>query len=573
MKADSKSAGLFRIRLISWLCIFLTSILVVRLYDVQVVRGDTYRERADRQYQAPAGLVFNRGSIYFQDRTGNLVSAATLQSGATLAINPRRLTDPENAYNHIAAIMSVDKASFLEKAAKRDDPYEEIAKRIPADTADTIKTLDLSGVLLEKEKWRYYPGENLAAHVLGFVGFDDNQLNGRYGVERYYNDVLARPDDAAYTNFFAQIFGDFTDSQKRQELTEGDVILTIEPAAQDFLEHILQEVASARATDQVGGIIINPMNGEIAAMGLVPTFNPNTFSEEKNAHVFTDSLVENVFEMGSIIKPLTMAAGIDSGAVTAHTTYYDAGYLVLNGKRIENYDGRGRGTTDMQHVLNESLNTGVSFVVSQMGNKKFADYMRAYGVGEETGIDLPNETAGLISNLNSTRDVEYATASFGQGVAFTPVATVRALSSLANGGVLITPHVARRINYNFGVSKDVSYPEGRRVIKQTTSEEITRMLVRVVDEALLGGTVKLPNYSVAAKTGTAQIAKQGGGGYYDDRYLHSFFGYFPAYQPKFLVFFYAVNPHGTKYASETFTDPFMRTVKFLINYYQIPPDR
>lgn len=573
MKPDSKSAGLFRIRLVSWACMLVTLVLLVRLYDVQIVRGNTYREKADRQYQAPAGLVFNRGSIYFQDRTGNLVSAATLQNGATLAINPRRMTDPARAYEAVNAIMPTDQKSFLDKAAKHDDPYEEIAKRLPADTASAIDALNVPGVILEKEKWRYYPGEELAAHVLGFVGFDGNQLNGRYGVERYYNDVLARPENTAYTNFFAQIFGDFTDSEKRKELTEGDVILTIEPAAQDFLEQILEEIASARTADQVGGIIINPMNGEIAAMGLVPTYNPNTFSEEKNVHVFTDSLVENVFEMGSIIKPLTMAAGIDSGAVTPYTTYYDAGFLVLNGKRIENYDGRGRGTTDMQHVLNESLNTGVSFVVSQMGNKKFADYMRAYGVGEETGIDLPNETVGLISNLNSTRDVEYATASFGQGIAFTPIATVRALSTLGNGGVLVTPHVARRINYNFGVSKDVSYPEGKRVIKQATSEEITRMLVKVVDEALLGGTVKLPNYSVAAKTGTAQIAKPGGGGYYEDRYLHSFFGYFPAYQPKFLVFFYAVNPHGTRYASETFTDPFMRTVKFLINYYQIPPDR
>jgi cell division protein FtsI (penicillin-binding protein 3)/stage V sporulation protein D (sporulation-specific penicillin-binding protein) len=229
----------------------------------------------------------------------------------------------------------------------------------------------------------------------------------------------------------------------------------------------------------------------------------------------------------------------------------------------------------MQEVLNKSVNTGVAFVVSKMGKENFAKYMIDFGLGNETGIDLPNEAGGRISNLKSPRDIEYATASFGQGIAITPINAVRALSAVANGGTLVHPHIAKKIDYKVGLSKNISYAdsENKRVIKKETSEEITRMLVKVVDKALLEGTVKIPNYSVAAKTGTAQIAKPGGGGYYDDRYLHSFFGYFPAYNPRFLIFLLTLEPKGAAYASNTLTAPFMDTVKFLINYYEIPPDR
>jgi cell division protein FtsI/penicillin-binding protein 2 len=229
----------------------------------------------------------------------------------------------------------------------------------------------------------------------------------------------------------------------------------------------------------------------------------------------------------------------------------------------------------MQTVLNDSLNTGVSFVVGKMGNQLFTDYFKKFGLGEETGIDMPNEAPGLIDNLNSPREIEHATASFGQGIAMSPIITVRALSALANGGYLVTPHLVKKIDYTTGLSKNLSYEKGTQVIKPETSQTISKMLVTVVDKALLGGSVKMPNYSIGAKTGTAQIAKEGGGGYYADRYLHSFFGYFPASNPKFIVFFYTLEPKGVggDFASHTLTMPFIDTTKFLINYYKIPPDR
>ena len=227
----------------------------------------------------------------------------------------------------------------------------------------------------------------------------------------------------------------------------------------------------------------------------------------------------------------------------------------------------------MQEVLNQSLNVGMAFVAKRVGGPTLSSRMKGLGFGEETGIDLPFETRGLISNLDNPRDVEYATAAFGQGIALTPIETARALAALGNGGYLVTPHIASRIQYDNGAVTNVTPADSKQVFSKQTSETITRMLVHVVDTALRGGEVKKEHYSIAAKTGTAQIAKKGARGYYDDRYLHSFFGYFPAYDPKFLVFLYHVEPQGAKYASETLTDPFMKLADFLINYYQVPPDR
>ena len=254
-------------------------------------------------------------------------------------------------------------------------------------------------------------------------------------------------------------------------------------------------------------------------------------------------------------------------------TYFDTGSVTLNKSTFYNYDKKGRGKVNMQTVLSSSLNTGVAFVVKEMGKDLFAKYMLNFGLGEETGIDLPNETRGFVNNLQSPREIEYATASFGQGISMSPIETVRALASLGNGGLLVNPHIVKRIDYKIGIPRTISYGEMKRVLKPSTSETITKMLVNVVDSALLEGKVKMDHYSIAAKTGTAQVPIIGGNGYYTDRYNHTFFGYFPAYNPQYIVFLYILEPKGVDYASHSLTYPFIDITKFLINYYNVPPDR
>ena len=564
-----------RIRIISAVIFFIGFLLIVRLYQIQIHQAAAYQEKAERQYVHTAKDVYNRGSIYFTTKDGEKVSAASVTSGYLLAVNPTLITDAAAVYEQIKNLIDFSRDEFITKATLPNRTYVEIEPKLGEEAYNSIKDLDIDGVMLYRNQWRYYPGDSASARTIGFVGFgsDDGQLRGKYGLERYYDETLYRDNTILSVNFFAEIFSNLGSLVFENETKKsGSVVTTIEPTVARMLDRILEETQTQYNSKLTGGIIMDPKTGAIYAMNAVPTFNLNdrgTTSIEQ----FENPLVEDVYEMGSIIKALTMAAGLDSKVITPQSTYYDAGFLELNTYTIKNFDGKGRGTVDMQQVLNQSLNTGVSHIVKLMGKDKFRNYFEGLKLGSESGIDLPSEAQGLMQNLKSPRDVEYATASFGQGIAMTPIATARALATLGNGGHLVTPHIVKSIQYDDGSEKEVSYPNGAQVFTSETSETVTRMLTTVVDDALRGGKVALPHHSIAAKTGTAQMANPNGGGYYEDRYLHSFFGYFPSYDPKFIVFLYTVDPRGVKYASETLTEPFMDITKFLINYYSIPPDR
>lgn len=552
--------------------LFVAVILVTRLYFLQIVNGSTYRAEATEQYVSTSGGFYDRGSIFFEDKDGREVSGATIKTGYLLAIKPSEITDADAAYTLLAPHVDIDKSVFMARASKVNDPYEELAHRLDASTADAIRAADIEGVLLIPERWRYYPGETLAAHTLGFVAYEDTQLNGRYGLERHFEDVLARGESNLYVNFFAELFTNLRDVvfvpvHKR----EGSITTTIEPSVQLHLEKVLTQMQDEWSSKFTAGVVIDPQTGAIRAMAVSPAFNLNDFENADNA-AFANPLVERVYELGSIVKPLTVAAGIDTNAIKPTSTYNDRGSFTLDGYTVSNFDGKARGVVAMQEVLSQSLNTGVAHIVSEMGKDDFRRYMYRYGLNEETGIDLPNEARNLTENLNSPRDLEYATASFGQGIALTPINMVRALSALPDGYVE-QPHVVSKIGSRTGLTHTINHDDVReQVLKPETAEEITRMLVEVVDEALLDGSVKMENYSIAAKTGTAQIASPDGG-YYDDRFLHSFFGYFPAFDARYLVFLMNVEPQGAQYASQTLTEPFMDVTQFLINYYDIPPDR
>lgn len=565
---------IIRIRLITaGLCLF-ALLLVVRLYMVQIVQGEEFSSLADRQYVQSAYGMYDRGTVFFEDKDGRLVAGATLQSGFTATIVPASIREPQQTYETLEKVIPIDREAFFASVEKKDDPYEEIAQRLLPDQAKVLEEAELSGVHLYKQRWRYYPGKQLAAHTIGFVGYQGDTVTGLYGIERYWNDVLSRKESSKRVNFFAELFGNISETLLASERQKaGDIVTSIEPSVQKYVEEVVRSVSDTWGSRRTGAIVMDPKTGSIYAFAATPSFDANNFKIEKDVSAFSNPLVENVYEMGSIIKPISMAIGLDTGAVTPETTYNDSGCIVLDKYRVCNFDGKARGVVPMQEVLSQSLNTGVSFVAAKVGKEKFGQRMRAFKLGEETGIDLPNEAHGLVDNLSSPRMIEYSNASFGQGIAMTPIETVRALAALGNGGFLVTPHIAKKIQYETGASKDVAFDNKTRVISQKTSEEITHMLVTVVDKALLGGAISLPHHSIAAKTGTAQIAQAGARGYYDDRYLHSFFGYFPAYDPHFIVFLYTVEPKGVKYASETLTQPFSEITKFLINYYEIPPDR
>lgn len=549
--------------------------LLGRAFYIQVVEHSYYVDLADRQYVSSSPVSFDRGTVFFSHYREELVPAAQLRTTYRIAVDPTAIKDATGTYNELIKLIPLDRTVFMERATKENDPYEEIAKDITGDIITQIKIKKLAGVSFVKDNKRAYPQVDVGAKILGFVGNDGVRVKGQYGIERYYNDVLGRSDTGQSVNFFAELFADIEKTSiSNTDKNEGDIVLTIDAEAERALHNVLLETKNEWHSDLIGGIIMDPSTGAIIAMETLPSFDPNNYSQVKDASEFINQNVSGVYEMGSIIKPLTMAAAIDSGAVNeATTTYNDTGFRDLNGYKVRNFDSKPRGSgTSMQTILDKSLNVGIVFLVEQLGTKRFQEYFKRYGLGDETGIDLPGEASGLTKNLDSNVLVDSVTAGFGQGIAITPIQTIRALAVLGNGGKLVNPHVVDTIIYENGTTKKIQQDPPEQILQDGTSERISRMLVHVVDTALANGARKMEHYSIAAKTGTAQTPKPGGG-YYEDRYLHSFFGYFPAYDPKYIIFLYHTNPKGAEYASATLTEPFFKLVKFLISYYEVPPDR
>ncbi len=565
-----------RIRFLGLATFAVAILFVIRLFFIQVVQADYYSGLADRQYLRPSVGAFDRGSIFALKRDGTIFSLAGLRTAYIVAIAPKQLiangVKAEELYEKLNKIVPVDKESFMKSMAKAEDPYEEVATKVDQATADKIKQLNIKGVNLYKQKLRSYPLGSTAAHAIGLLGYKGDDLAGRYGLERSYDEILSRKGETTFANFFVELFSGLGKSLTNdKDNNQGDITTTIEPITQKLLEKELSTVKERWQADSAGGIILDPKTGEIFALSAFPNFDPG--QKQTDLAVLSNPLVEKVYEMGSIVKPLTMAAALDAGVVTETTTYEDKGCITLNKKEICNYDGKARGVVPMQEILSQSLNLGATFVQQKLGPERFRDYFTAFGLGEPTGIDLPSEGSGLIKNLKSSYPVDLANISFGQGIAMTPIEMTRALCVLGNGGYLIEPHLVKKIDYQNKLSRVIEPKIGAQVIKKETSERITRMLVAVVDKKLANGKAKMENYSIAAKTGTAQISNPATGKYYPDRYLHSFFGYFPAYEPRFLVFMYIVYPKGVRYSSETLTEPFINISRSLLNYYQVPPDR
>jgi len=315
-----------RIRLVAMALVIVAAILVGRLYVIQVVRGEDYAGRADRQYVRPQEGLFARGSIFFEDKNGKRISAATVKSGFALFINPNVIEEPEELYEKLSQVIELDREEFLVRASKKNDPYEVVAHRVSESIAAEVENLNLEGVQFYKEQWRYYPGNDLAAQVLGFVAYKGDELSGRYGVEREYEGVLGRDENAAYVNFFAEVFSNIADLViPDRRASAGDVVLTVEPSTQVFLQQIINEVVSDWNGRAAGGLILHPTTGVIYAMAAHPSFDLNDFQNVSGPSVFSNPLVESIFEMGSIIKPFTMSIGLDTNSVTADTIYEDRG--------------------------------------------------------------------------------------------------------------------------------------------------------------------------------------------------------------------------------------------------------
>jgi cell division protein FtsI/penicillin-binding protein 2 len=339
-----------------------------------------------------------------------------------------------------------------------------------------------------------------------------------------------------------------------------------------FLYKELGLVKDKWSPDLIGGIIMNTETGEILAMDSLPTYDPNKYKEYENK-LFINPHVQNIYELGSIMKPITVAGGVENKLINPNTVYRDTGEVRIDDFTIRNFDKKAWGDTTIQTALSKSLNLGMVYIMRLMGFEKFRVNILNFKLGEETGIDLPGEVSNKLANIYGKTEVNYATTAFGQGVATTPISMLKALSSIGNNGKLTDPHIIKKQQDQDGNILDVvfSKDEMDSSISSTTSQTVKSMMVETLD-SFGNGKYKDSKYKVGTKTGTGQIAKPGGG-YYTDRALHSYFAFFPEKNTKFSILIYQVNPKRGEAASYTLTEPVMRIKDFLASYYEVMPDR
>ncbi len=541
-----------------------------RLFFLQVNKGEYFLAQAESQHQFSKILSARRGEIFAQNKFGEFLPLAVNKDFDVVFAAPREIKNPEELAAELSAILKLDQAEILAKISKPDDPYELLKKKLTPKEVGALKNLKKHGIYLDKEGGRFYPAGKLASHLIGFTtSKNSDEIAGQYGLEEYYNELLAGNPGIFRGDKDAQgywIFG--PDGRNITPARDGaNLILTVDFNIQMEAEKLL--AGAAEKWGVAGGtvIVMETLTGKILALANWPNFDPNEYGKEK-VGVFLNAATQAIYEPGSVVKAVTMAAGLDAGAVTPETIYNDAGALKFGGYTIKNFDGKGRGTANMIKVLEESLNTGAVFVQQRLGKDLFREYLRTFGFDEKTGVDLPAEVKGKMPGLSGKQDVNFATASFGQGIAVTPLELIRAVAALANGGKIMRPYVVEKIDYGNGRIEEIAPRIQKQAISGQASAKISAMLASVVKNGQ-ARRAQVPGYLVAGKTGTAQIPDGRGG--YSSETIHNFIGFAPALSPEFAVLVKLDRPKGIQWAEGSVGPVFRDLTKFILDYYQIPP--
>lgn len=546
-------------------------VVFLRLYSLQVIAYSTYRKLAEGQHTLFKELFAQRGEIFLKDKEELYPVAVNRETKMAFAV-PKETENPRETIIKLADWLQLDQDELKNKFSNPEDMYEILKHRLTDSEIEKLQKAGLKGVHLADEFYRYYPSGKLTANVLGFVGWKGNDFGGRYGLEAYFEKELSGQSGKIKQNRDA--FGRWTATNNRTIVSakNGDnILLTIDHIVQYETEKILESAVQKFKASGGSIIVMEPDTGKILALANYPTFDPNNYANVEDINVYRNPAVNDAYECGSVFKPITLAAGLDSNKISPNTTYKDTGSIIEAGYTIKNSDLKANGTQTMTQVLEKSLNTGAVHVEKLLGNKNFADYVKRFGFGEKTGINFPGENKGDIKNLNNLRiDIQFFTASFGQGITVTPIQLISAYSALANGGVLMQPQIVEKIIHADGNNEEIQPQEIRRVISEKSSLEISQMLRSVVVEGH-GKRADVPGYLVAGKTGTAQVASSETKGYEKGMTIGSFAGFAPVDNPRFAILVKIDNPKTIEWAESSAAPTFGELMKFLLEYYGVEP--
>ncbi len=559
--------------LISVLFLMMVAI-VYRLFSLQVVDYPFYAALASDQHEIQRILRASRGEILMRDfSAGNAETpVATNKEFFQVYAVPKQVENPEEATDQLSALVNVKKEDLLAKLSNADDPYEPIERKVTAERFELIKALNITGIYGVAETYRYYVDENIGSQIVGFVGNKDDKPHGFYGVEGYFNEVLS--GTPGYFKTERDVAGRWialSDKTVEAAIDGSDVVLTLDRTVQYMTCKKLNEAVAQYGAQGGAIVIMDPYTGQLIAMCSAPDFDPNYYNKVDDAAVYNNKAIFEPYEPGSVFKPIVMASAIDLERVQPEDTFVDPGFVEVDDFTIRNANQKVYGEQDMTGILENSINTGMIYVANQMGRDAFNDYIKRFGFGEKTGIEIDKEVAGNISSLESRSAVYMATASFGQGITTTPLQLAVAYSAIANGGNLLKPYIIEEVRHADGRVEKRQPTTIRRVISSRASVLMSGMLTSVVTR---GHAVKaqVPGYYVGGKTGTAQVADPKGRGYLEGVQNHTFVGFAPADEPKFVMVVKFDQPTAAIFADATTTPVFSDLATFILNYYAVPPD-
>lgn len=546
--------------------IVLILILLIRLAYVQLWIGPELSQRAEASWRRDIPFAAKRGEIW--DRNGERL-AYNVTSPTLLAV-PAQVKNPEETAAKLADVLGVSRESILELITRKESKVyiRPAGVKISEEKANEIREMNLPGIWVAEDNKRYYPFGSLAAHVLGFTGIDNQGLTG---VERAYDKQLTGISGSI--SYLSDARGEMMPGSKGnyQKPIDGlHLQLTIDAYIQSVMEREFDQAWLEHQPDHILGIAMDPNTGEILAMASRPTYDPGNYRNYPSEVYNRNLPIWMTYEPGSTFKIITLAAALEEGKVNLSDPFYDPGFIEVAGARLRCWKRGGHGSETFQQVVENSCNPGFVVMGERLGKESLFDYIKRFGFGAKTGIDLGGEENGILFKLSQVGPVELATTSFGQGVSVTPIQQVAAVAAAINGGTLYKPHVAKAyIHPETGEVLQSFEPEAvRQVISEETSRKIRESLEKVVALGT-GRNAFIDGYRVGGKTGTAQ--KVVGGRYSSSEYIVSFIGFAPADNPQVIIYVAVDNPKGIQFGG-LIAAPIVRNImEDTLHYLNVEP--
>jgi cell division protein FtsI (penicillin-binding protein 3) len=536
---------------------FLLCFLVIfgRAFWLQGVQGSKLASEAVSQQTEVVTVPGLRGDLL--DRRGNKLAAS--EDAATIYATPYQVKNPPQAAAQLAPILKQPKGEVLE-ALSAEGGFSYLAQKVDLSTAAKVEALDLEGIGELPDSRRTYPQGEMAGQVIGAVG---SQNQGLTGLEMGEEEVLGGSDGER--RIVNDALGQAIRTETVKEAEDGeDIELTLDPVIQQKTEEVLNGVGETYAPTGATAIVVDPRSSQVLAMANWPPVNPEDLSEVSNEDLLNKATGFN-YEPGSTFKAFTVAAALEEKLVTPTTEFTLPPTIQVADRTIKDAEERGTETMSVGRILAQSSNVGAVTIGEKVGATKFSKWIDKFGFGKPTGIQFPNEESGIVPKLDEYSGSTIGNLPMGQGLAVTPIQMVEGYTAIANGGMLKPPQLVKRVG-----EEKVNEPKGKRVISSQVAGEIREMLEGVLAPGGTASEVSVPGYSLAGKTGTAQVAENGG--YSETKYIASFIGFAPAQNPQLLAAVIVDEPQGEIYGGSVAAPAFGQIAEFALPYLGVPQE-